>query len=80
MCVLGNHDYDGVKLRLSIFLPGPSSWVVVRVCVCCASDVSKSFGDKLLVENMNFSVPPGAVVGIIGGNGAGEREGGGKHH
>uniref|UniRef100_A0A7S0RSR6 ABC transporter domain-containing protein n=1 Tax=Chlamydomonas leiostraca TaxID=1034604 RepID=A0A7S0RSR6_9CHLO len=34
--------------------------------------VCKSFGDKLLVDDMTFSVPPGAVVGIIGGNGAGK--------
>ena len=36
------------------------------------SGVSKAFGDRLLVEGLTFSVPPGAVVGIIGGNGAGK--------
>jgi ATP-binding cassette ChvD family protein len=35
-------------------------------------DVSKSFGDKLLFENLSFSVPKGAIVGVIGGNGAGK--------
>ena len=35
-------------------------------------DVSKSFGDKLLFENLSFNIPPGAIVGIIGGNGAGK--------
>lgn len=35
-------------------------------------DVSKSFGDKLLVDNLNFRVPKGAIVGIIGPNGAGK--------
>ncbi len=34
--------------------------------------VSKAFGDKLLFENLEFSVPKGAIVGIIGGNGAGK--------
>ncbi len=34
--------------------------------------VSKSFGDKLLIDNLNFQVPPGAIVGIIGPNGAGK--------
>jgi sulfate-transporting ATPase len=34
--------------------------------------VSKAFGDKLLMDNVSFSVPPGAIVGIIGPNGAGK--------
>jgi ATP-binding cassette ChvD family protein len=37
-----------------------------------AEHVSKGFDDKLLIEDMNFSVPAGAVVGIIGPNGAGK--------
>ena len=35
-------------------------------------NLSKSFGEKMLIENLNFSVPKGAIVGIIGGNGAGK--------
>ena len=35
-------------------------------------DVSKSFGDRLLIDKLNFIVPPGAIVGIIGPNGAGK--------
>jgi sulfate-transporting ATPase len=34
--------------------------------------ISKSFGDRLLYENLSFSVPPTAIVGIVGPNGAGK--------
>ena len=37
-----------------------------------ASDLSKAFGDQLLFEDVNFDLPPGGIVGIIGGNGAGK--------
>ena len=37
-----------------------------------AKSVSKSFGDKLLYEDLNFSLPPAGIVGIIGPNGAGK--------
>jgi len=37
-----------------------------------ASGVSKAFGDKLLYENLEFSLPQGGIVGIIGPNGAGK--------
>ena len=35
-------------------------------------NVSKGFGDKLLIDSLSFKVPPGAIVGIIGPNGAGK--------
>ena len=37
-----------------------------------ADHLAKGFGDRLLIEDLDFDVPPGAVVGIIGGNGAGK--------
>ncbi len=37
-----------------------------------AIDVTKAFGDKLLIDGLNFDVPPGAIVGIIGANGVGK--------
>ena len=48
--------------------PGPRLGNVVIE----ADHVSKAFGDKLLVENMNFKLPPGGIVGVIGPNGAGK--------
>ncbi len=37
-----------------------------------ARDLSKGFGDRLLIEDLNFSLPPGGIVGVIGANGAGK--------
>ena len=40
--------------------------------VVIAKDVAKGFGDRLLFENLNFSLPRGGIVGVIGPNGAGK--------
>jgi ATP-binding cassette ChvD family protein len=37
-----------------------------------ATDVGKGFGDRLLIEDLSFSLPPGGIVGVIGPNGAGK--------
>lgn len=55
--------------RLELFIPpGPRLGNVVIE----AQGVSKAYGDKLLFENLNFSLPPAGIVGIIGPNGAGK--------
>jgi len=48
--------------------PGPRLGDVVIE----AESLSKGFGDRLLFDDLSFSVPPGAIVGVIGGNGAGK--------
>ena len=48
--------------------PGPRLGDVVIE----AEKVSKAYGDKLLVEDMTFALPPGGIVGVIGPNGAGK--------
>lgn len=55
--------------EMQIYIPpGPRLGDVVIE----AKDVTKAYGDKLLFENLNFSIPRGATVGIIGPNGAGK--------
>jgi ATP-binding cassette ChvD family protein len=55
--------------ELSIYIPpGPRLGDVVVE----AKNVRKAYGDKLLFDNMNFSIPKGAIVGVIGPNGAGK--------
>jgi ATP-binding cassette ChvD family protein len=48
--------------------PGPRLGDVVVE----ASALQKGFGDRLLIDNLNFNLPPGGIVGIIGPNGAGK--------
>jgi energy-dependent translational throttle protein EttA len=55
--------------ELEIYIPaGPRLGSVVIE----AEDVSKGYGDRLLVEGMSFRLPPGGIVGVIGPNGAGK--------
>jgi ATP-binding cassette ChvD family protein len=54
---------------LELFIPpGPRLGEVVIE----ARDVRKAYGERLLVENMAFKLPPGGIVGVIGANGAGK--------
>ena len=54
---------------LEIYIPpGPR----LGKMVIEAEGISKSFGDRLLIENLTFSLPPGGIVGVIGPNGAGK--------
>ncbi len=54
---------------LEIYIPpGPRLGNIVIE----AQNVSKAYGDKLLIEGMTFALPPGGIVGIIGPNGAGK--------
>jgi sulfate-transporting ATPase len=54
---------------LEIYIPpGPRLGDIVIE----ADNVSKSYGDRLLFEGMNFLLPPGGIVGVIGPNGAGK--------
>ena len=54
---------------LQIYIPpGPRLGQVVIE----ADDVGKAYGDRLLIDGMSFSLPPGGIVGVIGPNGAGK--------
>ena len=55
--------------ELEIYMPpGPR----LGKLVVEAENVSKGYGDRLLVENMSFFLPPGGIVGVVGPNGAGK--------
>lgn len=59
------NDGDSISILIP---PGPR----LGGKVIEAESLTKAFGEKLLVDNVNFSIPPGAIVGIIGPNGAGK--------
>ncbi len=66
--LLGNEgEKRGRDLEIYI-PPGPRLGKVVIEC----SDLSKAFAEQLLFENLNFTLPPGGIVGVIGPNGAGK--------
>ena len=64
-----NQDAVQRDRELELFIPpGPRLGGVVIE----AQGVAKGYGERLLFENLNFSLPPGGIVGIIGPNGAGK--------
>ena len=66
---LQNEDVKQKEERLEIFIPnGPR----LGTNVIEAVNVTKSYGDKILYENLNFKLPPAGIVGVIGPNGAGK--------
>jgi ATP-binding cassette ChvD family protein len=66
---LMNEDVKDKEEKLEIFIPnGPR----LGNKVIEAHGVAKAFGDKLLFDDLNFSLPPNGIVGVIGPNGAGK--------
>ena len=66
---LMNEDVKAKEEKLEIFIPnGPR----LGNKVIEAKGVAKAFGDKLLFDDLNFSLPPNGIVGVIGPNGAGK--------
>tara|TARA_E500000331_G_scaffold356323_1_gene414296 strand:+ start:6844 stop:8535 length:1692 start_codon:yes stop_codon:yes gene_type:complete len=66
---LNSQSFQTRNETLELYIPpGPRLGDIVLE----AQNVTKAFGEKLLLDNLTFSVPKGAIVGIIGGNGAGK--------
>ena len=64
-----NEEQKAKEEKLEIFIPnGPR----LGNKVINAKGVAKSFGDRLLFEDLNFMLPPNGIVGVIGPNGAGK--------
>ena len=64
-----NEEQKAKEEKLEIFIPnGPR----LGNKVINAEGVAKSFGDRLLFEDLNFMLPPNGIVGVIGPNGAGK--------
>ena len=64
-----SQEMDAHAKELEIYIPpGPR----LGKLVIEAEGVGKGYGDRLLVDNMSFNLPPGGIVGIIGPNGAGK--------
>jgi sulfate-transporting ATPase len=64
-------DQESQKRREDLEIPIPPGPRLGNV-VIEAQGLSKGYGDRLLMENMTFKLPPGGIVGVIGPNGAGK--------
>ncbi len=58
---------DGTNAQIIIPTPPRLGDLVIE-----AKNINKGFGDKLLIDDLSFSLPPGGIVGVIGPNGAGK--------
>ncbi|MDB9867258.1 energy-dependent translational throttle protein EttA [Pseudomonadales bacterium] len=66
---LNGQEFQRRNETLELYIPpGPRLGDVILE----VEHVSKGYGDQLLIDDLSFSVPKGAIVGIIGGNGAGK--------
>jgi ATPase subunit of ABC transporter with duplicated ATPase domains len=64
-----DQEHEAAREDLEIYIPpGPRLGDIVFEF----KNVSKSFGDNLLIDNATFMIPPGSIVGVIGPNGAGK--------
>jgi sulfate-transporting ATPase len=66
--LLGQNQENESRVHEIFIAPGPRLGNLVME----AQSVNKAFGNKLLMEDMSFSLPPGGIVGVIGPNGAGK--------
>ncbi len=66
---LANQSVESRNETNELFIPpGPR----LGDLVIEAKELNKGFGDRLLIDNLNFNLPPGGIVGVIGPNGAGK--------
>ena len=64
-----SHEYEQRREEMEIYVPpGPRLGNVVIEL----EKVSKSYDDRVLIDDLSLSIPPGSIVGVVGGNGAGK--------
>ena len=66
---LSSQEYDTREDKLTIQIPHGRR---LGNLVVEAKGLTKAYGDRLLMDKVSFSLPPGGIVGVIGGNGAGK--------
>jgi ATP-binding cassette ChvD family protein len=64
-------DQEAQKRREELEIPIPPGPRLGNVVIECEG-VSKAYGDRLLIDDMTFKLPPGGIIGVIGPNGAGK--------